>query len=284
MQLILDLLPYVEPLLTIHQNDNQQPDNLCGPYWISLLLKAYGGLNMTAVDVAIAASTILPSHGNSTDWLPPNARSLHGLNYEQIHTQGDLAICGTAITGLSQATTKLSRGQFCLIPLQIPDWQTGLSAVLSLCQTCPTWQAIPLLNPHTRYLWGTSPSLFTIISYLQSQAISPPPTDWSVGHFNLLIGETQQETKTLYAVLDTYPQFGWQGLHFQPPEALSQALHRPQHSTQGGLALFVKTELCSDVEQAIIQAGFKISVWDNGSPVGTVGGPTPEPLPGGESC
>ena len=284
MQLSLDLLPYVEPLLKIHQNDNQQPDNLCGPYWISLLLNAYGGLNVTAVDVAIAASTILPSHGAPTDWLPPHANSLRGANYDQIPTQSDLDICGTSISGLIHATHTLSNSQFCLVPLHISNWQIGLSAVFKLCQTHLTWQAIPLLNPHTRYLWGTTPSPFTIISYLQSKPISPLPTDWSVGHFNVLIGETQQDTKTLYAVLDTYPQFGWQGLHFQPPEALSQALHRPQHSTQGGLALFMKTELRSEMEHAITQAGLTISVWDNGSPVGTVGGPTPEPLLGGESC
>lgn len=279
MQLTLDLLPYVEPLLKIHQNDNQQPDNLCGPYWLSLLLKAYGGLNVTAVEAAIAASTILPNQGNPTDWLPSNASSLQGANYDQIPTHADLGICGTSIVGLIHATKTLSNSQFCLVPLQISDWQTGLSAVLNLCQTYPTWQAIPLLNPHTSYFWGANPSLLTIVSYLDSQPISPPPTDWSVGHFNLLIGSVQQAANRLYALLDTYPQFGWQGLHFQPPEALSQSLLRPQQKTQGGLALFVSEEFRSRIEQIITQEELSVSVWDNGSPMTAFKGTTPEPLP-----
>ncbi len=86
----------------------------------------------------------------------------------------------------------------------------------------------------------------------------------------------------LYALLDTYPQFGWQGLHLQPPDAVSQSLQRPQQNTQGGLALFVSTELRSEVEQVVTQNEFKISVWDNGSPTKTLEEPTPESLPGGE--
>ena len=272
----LNLLPYLEPLLKVHQREHQQPDNLCGPYWVSLLLLAYGELSVTAVDVAIAANTILPNHGNPSEWLPPNADSLQGPNYKQIPTHSDLAICGTSITGLIHATKTLSQDRFCLIPLQlfpgkISNWQDGLSVLWNLCQAHPTWQTIPLLNPYTSHLWGTNPSPLTIISYLQSKQISPPSTDWSVGHFNLLIGAIQQNSNTLYALLDTYPQFGWQGLHLQPPDALSQSLHRPQQTTQGGLALFVNTELRSEVEQVVIQNGFKISIWDNGSPSETLG-------------
>ena len=261
MRIAFNLLPHIEPLLNVHENDSQQPDNLCGPYWISLLLQAYGGLHVSAVEVAIAASTILPSQGNPTDWLPPNASSLQGDNYTTIPTHADLSICGTSIQGLIHATKTLSQGQFCLVPLQTSSWQTGLSTILQLCQT---WQAIPLLNPHTSYLWGTSLSPYTVLSYIQAKPVSPPPTDWSVGHFNLLIGEVQQSR--LYAILDTYPQFGWQGLHLQPPAAVSQSLHRPQHSTQGGLALFVREEQRSEMEQVASQNGFSISAWDNGSP------------------
>ncbi|MEM9265246.1 MAG: hypothetical protein AAGA46_06945, partial [Cyanobacteria bacterium P01_F01_bin.13] len=93
-----------------------------------------------------------------------------------------------------------------------------------------------------------------------------PPTDWSVGHFNLLIGAVQQDTNRLYALLDTYPQFGWQGLHLQPLTAISQSLHRPQQNTQGGVALFVSEEWRSEIEQMVTQKGLKISAWDNGSP------------------
>ena len=283
MQINLTLLPYLEPLLECHHKDPQQPDNLCGPYWVSLLLRAYGELTITAVEAAIAASTILPDRGNPSDWLPPSAQSLQGANYSQIPTHTNLQICGTSITGLIHATTTLSQSRFCLIPLQIPDWQQGLATLWQLCQAHPGWQAIPLLNLHTRYLWGTTPSPLSLISYLQSKQPSPPPTDWNVGHFNLLIGAAQQDSQSLYTLLDTYPHFGWQGIHLQPPGALSQSLHRPQHPTQGGLALFTSKQNRTEIEHIVSENGFKISVWDNGSPMQAVSRTTPEPLPGGES-
>ena len=283
MPITLDLFPYLDPLFKIHQHNNQQPDNLCGPYWISLLLAAYGQITVSAVDVAIAASTILPSHGDPSCWLPPNTSSLQGIGYEQIPTSPDLSLCGTAITGLLQATHTLSQGKFCLIPLQTANWQDGLSTLSKLCHAYPSWQAIPLLNPHTSYLWGTTPSPFTLLSHLQSQHPPTPPTDWNVGHFNLLIGTLQQNAHPLYTLLATSPQFGWQGMHVQPPSVLSQALHRRQHETEGGLALFISAEFCADIERVITENGFSISAWDNGSPVDMLEKATPESLLGGES-
>ena len=283
MPIILDLFPYLEPLFKLHQHNNQQPDNLCGPYWISLLLDAYGQITVSAVDVAIAASTILPNHGDSSCWLPPNTRSLQGIGYEQISTSSELTICGTAITGLIHATQTLSQGKFCLIPLQTSNWQDGLSTLSKLCHLYPSWQAIPLLNPHTSYLWGTTPSPLTILSHLQSKQNLTPPTDWSVGHFNLLIGGLQQNDHTLYTLLDTYPQFGWQGMHLQPPSALGQSLHRPQHETQGGLALFVSAEFRAEIERVVTENGFSVSAWDNGSPMNFLEKAMPESLLGGES-
>ncbi len=282
MSITLDLFSYLAPLFKIHQHNNQQPDNLCGPYWISLLLEAYGQITVSAVDVAIAASTILPSHGDPSCWLPPNTSSLQGVGYEQIPPSPDLSLCGTAITGLIQATHTLSQGKFCLIPLQTSSWQDGLFTLSKLCHAYPSWQAIPLLNPHTSYLWGTTPSPLTVLSHLQSKQTPTPPTDWNVGHFNLLIGTLQQGTHTLHTLLDTYPQFGWQGMHLQPSSAVSQSLHRPQHKTQGGLALFVSAEFRSDIEQIVTENGFSVSVWDNGSPVDMLEKSTLKTLSGGE--
>lgn len=267
MHLNLSLLPYLEPLLRVHKEFNQQPDNLCGPYWVSLLLQAYGGVSVSAVEVAIAASTVLPSVGNSTDWLPPAATSLQGSGYERIPTMSDADACGTAITGLIHATEQLSQGRFCLVPLQAEHWEDGLATVWALCQTHPDWRAIPLLNPHTSYFWGSNLTLQDLFSYLQTGQLSPPPADWRVGHFALLVGQLQRAQSSLYALQDTYPHFGWHGLHLQPPTAVAQSLHRPYQTTQGGIALFIATEFRSAVEQFMMQQGLQIKPWDNGTPI-----------------
>lgn len=272
MQIDLKLLPYLKPLLCIHEKSPQQPDNLCGPYWVSLLLAAYSSLPVTAVEVAIAAATLLPSHGNPAGWLPPSATSLQGLGYDQIPTSADIEACGTSITGLIQATRELSQNRFCLVPLQASDWSSGLTAVWQLCQTQLDWQIIPLLNPHTQYFLGSKPTLLNVLRYLQApeegaeQALNPLPADWSVGHFALLVGQLQGNSKALVALLDTYPQFGWGGLHVQPLGAIAQSLHRPDQATQGGIALFVKSELRAEVEHHAVSLGLSVADWDNGSP------------------
>ena len=157
MQLNLTLFSYVQPLLQVHEQDNQQPDNLCGPYWVALLLQAYGNLAISTVDVALKASTILPNHGDPTNWIPPKATSLLGPGYDRIPTISDIDACGTSILGLMQATEQLSQGRFCLIPLQTSNWLNALETLWHLCQTHPDWQIVPLLNPHTSYFLGLNP-------------------------------------------------------------------------------------------------------------------------------
>lgn len=266
MNHVFSLLPYLEPLLHHHEKAGQQPDNFCGPYWISLLLQSYGGMSLSAVEVAIAAATILPSQGNPADWLPPGARSRLGEGYDLIPTVADPATCGTAITGLIRATEALSRGRFCLMPLQTDDWVAGISALVDLCQTHPDRQIVPLLNVHTGYLWGSHLMPLQLLTYGQTGQLTPPPADWSVGHFALLVGHLQSHKNLLYAILDTYPHFGWHGLHLQPPDTLAKALQRPSLPTQGGVALFVAAAGRSRLIPRLTEAGFQIGSWDNGSP------------------
>ncbi|MEO1095795.1 MAG: hypothetical protein AAFX01_12945 [Cyanobacteria bacterium J06638_28] len=262
----LSIFPYLRPLLSLHEKVGQQPDNLCGPYWIALLLQAYGKLSTSAVDVSLKASTLLPNQGNPTDWLPAGAMSCIGPGYDRIPTNADLTLCGTSATGLIRATEQLSQGRFCLIPLQTDDWVTGLAAIAQLCQTHPKWQVVPLLNIHTRYLWGSQLTPLALFTYLQTGQLTPPPADWSVGHFALLVGQLQNESNILYGVLDTYPHFGWSGLHLQPPLALAQSLQRPDSATAGGVALFVATDARSHLIPLIEKSGCRVAPWDNGTP------------------
>ncbi|MEM6353967.1 MAG: hypothetical protein AAF766_24760 [Cyanobacteria bacterium P01_D01_bin.14] len=256
----LELLPYVEPLLT----RSQQPDNLCGPYWIALLLQAFAGISVSAVEVAIAASTQLPDRGGP--WVPPGARSVQGDAYGTIPTISALDQCGTSVMGLMAATEQISQGRFCLLPLRTDDWEASTARLWSMCQAYPEWQVMPLLNCHTAYLWGAHLSPADLFSYLQTGNLSAPPADWSVGHFALLVGQMVGKAASLYAVLDTYVQFGWAGLHLQPGAAIAQSLDRPNHPTQGGLALFLASSLRPQVEQKAIAMGFSAATWDNGTP------------------
>lgn len=121
-------------------------------------------------------------------------------------------------------------------------------AVWDLCQTHPDWQVVPILNSHTSYFWGSTLTPLQVLAHLEGKAIAPPPADWDVGHFALLVGQLQGKANALYSLMDTYPHFGWNGLHLQPPEALAQSLHRPNQTTQGGIGLFMATGVRSHIK------------------------------------
>ncbi|MEL6553786.1 MAG: hypothetical protein AAFQ63_10055 [Cyanobacteria bacterium J06621_11] len=270
MKLALDFLPEMQALLLKHEQAGQQPDNLCGPYWVSLLLQAYGKFSLSAVEVAKAASTILPSRGNPSDWLPSGATSLLGEGYSSIPTIPNIDECGTSVNGLIQATERLSHGRFCLLPLQTEDWELGLHTLVQVCHDCsdgePDWVMAPLLNIHTSYFWHSQLSPWEIVQFLQFGKEPFASPDWCVGHFAALIGHLQGQAQTLYAVLDTYPQFGWNGLHLQPSDAIAQSLLRPAQSTQGGILIFTQAKHKSQLQQLLMQQGFQMASWDNGTP------------------
>lgn len=52
----------------------------------------------------------------------------------------------------------------------------------------------------------------------------------------------------------------------QPLGAIAQSLHRPDQATQGGIALFTKSELRAEVQHHAVGLGLSIADWDNGSP------------------
>ena len=266
MPLNLTWWPHLLPLLKHYESVGQQPDNLCGPYWIALLLQVYGELELSTVDVALAANTVLPNQGDPTDWVPPGALPRQGAGYDRIPTSPDRAVCGTSATGLMRATEHLSQGRFCLLPLQTEDWLAGLPHLLALCSRHPDWQIVPILNVHTHYFWGTQLAPWQLFSYLETGQLTPPPTDWSVGHFALLVGQIQGQVASLYGVLDTYPGIGSKGLHPQPADALARSLQRPDYATQGGVLLFVKAARRSPLRALLEAQGFQIAAWDNGSP------------------
>lgn len=274
MQLTLDFLPGINALFDRHGQVGQQPDNLCGPYWVSMLLQTYGKYPVSAVDVAQAAATVLPSQGNPSDWIPSGATSRQENGYNSIPTVSNIDECGTSVAGLIEATENLSQGLFSLLPIQ-PDlqlecqaehWKSALDTLVQICQAHSPWGAVPLLNSHTSYFWNSRLTPADVTQFLQTGRAPATNPDWAVGHFALLVGHLQGHAHRLYAILDTYPQFGWNGLHLQPPSAIAQSLLRPHQSTQGGILLFIKSKDKSHIQQVMEQRGFHIAVWNNGTP------------------
>ena len=259
----VQLLPGVDQLAKAHQWAGQQQDNLCGPYWVAMLLRSRGFQQLTPEQVAQSAGSVLPA-GDPTTWLPKNAtpRQDYGLALPVAVSLGD---AGTSAQGLMTAVTQLSNGAYTLVPIQAEWSAERVAAMLTLCGNNPTWNAVPLCNIRTKPLWGSTLAVSDAIAYLHGETIDPPLADWNVGHFLALAGTVDGQARSLILTCDTYPNFGWQGYHLQPAAAIAQALNRGDDNG-GGILLFVSTQNQEHVEQVVKAEGFAIEVWDNGSP------------------
>ncbi|HEY9642669.1 MAG TPA: hypothetical protein V6C57_19435 [Coleofasciculaceae cyanobacterium] len=260
---VIQLLSGVERIAPEHQLAGQQPDNLCGPYWVATLLRSHGFPNLTPEQVAQSANSVLPI-GDPATWLPQGVPSRQDYSLALPET-ADLRAAGTSVQGLAAAVEGLSNYAYTVVPLRAEWTPDRLEALLQLCHNHPGWNAVPLCNLSTRPLWGSRLAVSQAIAYLSGEPITPPPPDWSVGHFLALAGTVTGKERSLLIACDTYPQFGWQGYHLQSAEALAQALNRGD-GTEGGILLFVASGDREQVVQQAKLAGFTIELWDNGSP------------------
>ncbi|MBD2460375.1 hypothetical protein H6G89_04895 [Oscillatoria sp. FACHB-1407] len=259
----IEWLPGSLRLMEPHQIAGQQPDNLCGPYWVSILLKAYGVSDIDPARLGQLAGSVLPIGDDPQQWVPPGASSRQ--DYAIALPTCPPALGGTSALGLMEATLKASSGGYALIPLQTTWTAPQVETLLRLCHSFSHWEAVPLANVRTGSFWGSRLSLKDAIAHLEGNPIQPSPADWSVGHFVTLAGIVKGTTRSLVIVRDTYPILGWDGYHLQPPEAIAASLNRDD-GTEGGIFLFVATHHQPDVEQQCRQQGWAIEPWDNGTP------------------
>jgi hypothetical protein len=262
----VEFLPRASRLFQIHQRAGQQQDNLCGPYWVSILLQAFGNTTLDPSYIAALAGSVLPIGDDPTLWVPPGGQSRQ--DYAVTLPTCALAESGTAVPGLRVATQQASSERYTLVPL-VPSsiqWTAPhVDRVLALCQAHPDWEAVPLCNIRTGHFWGSRLPLAAAIAYLQGMPIQPPPADWNVGHFVTLAGVVRGDVHSLIVVRDTYPILGWDGYHLQPAGAIAAALNRDD-GVQGGILLFVATIHQSSLEKTFKEQGFVIADWDNGTP------------------
>ena len=137
--------------------------------------------------------------------------------------------------------------------------------VLESCHEHPAWEAIPLANVRTGRFWGSRLPVAGALEWLAGGDIESPPTDWDVGHVVSLAGTVEGPNRSFVIVRDSYPSFGWDAHHLQPPGALAAALVRGD-GNEGGVALYVSTDDRSEVERVVKDTGFDVAAWDNGTP------------------
>jgi hypothetical protein len=273
-ELSLTLLPADARMAPIHRVAGPQPDNLCGPYWVSVALRAVGFPEATIRDAARMAGTCVPVAGEPRSWLPIGEPS-HGGSFPELPRVQDPALAGTSIQGMLEAVEVLSAGCFRFLPIRGHAGRgfdaEALGGLIEAIAARPMWDVIPLLNLRTGVLWGARTPLVDALTYLAGRAVVPAPPEWDVGHFVNMAGFLRGARGSLILLRDTYPSLGAGGTHLQPVELVAAALRRGD-GREGGCLLLVRSADAAGVERELKRRGFDVGPWDNGTPYRSEGG------------
>lgn len=268
VDLDLTLLPGSEDVAAVHRSAGAQPDNLCGPYWVALLLRSAGVGSPTPEQAAVAARTLLPASGDPRSWVPPGEPNREG-DTGVVGRTGDLDRSGTSIPGMLAAVVEISEGSHRLLPIRghrgRPLDGPAIRTLVETLEANPGWGAAPVLNLRTGALWGTRLPLVEALAYLAGEEVARPEPEWDVGHFANLAGLLRGPSQTMVLLRDSYPSFGSGGNHLQPLDALAAAVRRDD-GREGGCLLFLSARHAVEAELELKRNGFDVGAWDNGTP------------------
>lgn len=260
------LLPGAAALLAYHARELPQRDDLCGAFCGALALNAagIGGTEQDPIDqdaVGIAAGSIV-SGARDPDTLPGEETGRRDYRLA-IPTIEDSEISGTTADGVVAALRAIGAGAVEVIPWSGPWTSERLDGVFGLAAELR--EPVTLIaNLATHHLWGGHPAPTQLLDYLLLGKDDGPSPDWDVGHFVCVVARTSGPGGNLYAVADTYPALGGNGVHLQPRERLALAIDRPDKPA-GGLIAVVAASEADRLRTGAAELGLREGLWDNGT-------------------
>jgi uncharacterized protein DUF6885 len=225
-------------LLSEARTDLPQCDELCGPFWAAVALRA-AGFPATQEDAALAAGSVLAPPGSPSS-LPPGET---GRQPSVALPVGEPA--GTSAHGVARAVEVLSGGRLSAVPA------SGDPTAAQLLDLLARVDDPVIANVDTAALWDPSVTEQQVERYVRTGEDTGPDNAWRVGHF-LAIAEARAP---LLVLADSYPS---RATHVQPAERVARALR--------GRGLLVITAAASAVREAVEASGLAAELWDNGSP------------------
>lgn len=265
MALLNAPLPGSSRLLAIHPAQLPQKDDLCGPFWGLLALRALGADAEARLDqdaVALAAGSVVSAPPRD-DSLPPGEQGRDDYRLALPEAPAGAPV-GTSPCGLARAIEQLSEDALNVQPASAPS-VAGLRSLLEALTEAPR-PLVLIANLHTGLLWDPAASPAQLDAYLESGEVDAgPEARWRVGHFVALTGLVRGRSGTLVVVADSYRSRGVDGVQLQPLERLAAAIAR-EGMNPGGMLLVVAADQRDAARQVVVDAGLEPELWDNGSP------------------
>ncbi len=252
-------------LARLHERGIPQKDQLCGPFWASLILTA-ANCEASQEEAALHAGTTL-AEGDPASWLPPGAspRTDYAAG---IPLSRDEATSGTSSSALARSIEDLSKNELAVVPVAGP-WTAD--SVADLVEIAAKASGCTLIaNLRTGRLWGSRPPAKLLLDHLLGVSVEAPSQDWDCGHFLTIAASLSGPGGAFLVLRDTYAQLGWGGYHLQPPDAVAAALERGDES-EGGMLCVCVASGSVDLTERLKRAGFESRHWNNGTPDGERG-------------
>jgi hypothetical protein len=262
----LALLPGARSLLRAHARELPQRDDLCGAFCGALALRAAGidrhGEEPVDQDaVALRAGSVV-SRAREPGILPHGEPGRRDYRLS-LPTIDDADASGTTAAGLVTAVHELAGERLAAIPFSGPWTPTTLARLFELAVARERPVTL-IANLATRHLWGGRVSVGQLLDHLLDGVDAGPEPDWDVGHFACIVGRVQGPRGSLYAIADTYPSLGRDGVHMQPAERLAAAIER-RDMPAGGVIAVAFDEDAEAVRTNARAAGLVEGLWDNGT-------------------
>jgi hypothetical protein len=265
-QLELTQLPGSRALLAEHAAELPQRDDLCGAFCGALALRA-AGIKLWR-DEAVDQDAVAQAAGTVVSRVPDLASLPHGEPGRRDYRIApplidDGAVSGTNCAGVVGAIGELSGEGLAAIPCAGPWTAPALDGMFDLLAAL-SHPASLIANVATKHLWGGAARADQLLAHLLDGADDGAAPDWDVGHFVCVVARTRGPAGALYAIADTYPSLGRDGVHAQPRERLALALQRPQMAPGGAIAVVAAADAAA-VRAGARALGLEEGVWDNGS-------------------
>jgi hypothetical protein len=247
-----------DSIAELHTRELPQKDNLCGCFWGTIVLRAAGIANVDQDRVAVEAGTTLPE-GDPATFVPPGEKPRQDYRVS-LPTAAGPGASGTSAPGLARAIERLADGRLVVLPIAGPWTAESVADLIDLSQ-----EAILLANIRSGRLWGSRPDPGALLAHLAGRPLEPPPADWDVGHYVNLVTIVRAPAGSLVVVRDSYRSLGWGGYHFQPADAVAQALLRGD-GREGGVLCVCRPEDEPPLRAELERGGYELGHWNNGTP------------------
>ena len=257
----------LEAIASLHARELPQKDSLCGCFWGSLVLRAAGavtadGETLDQDRVAAEAGTILPD-ADPSELVPPGEAPRRDYRLP-LPKAADPSLGGTAAPALARALETLGGGRLAVVPAAGPwNEHSVVALVEAAAATAP--ETTLLANIRTGPLWASRTHPAALLDELAGREAPAGPHEWDVGHFVNLAAAARGPGGALLLVRDSYRSLGWDGYHFQPPDALARALVRGD-GREGGVLCVARADEADALASRLEADGFEIRHWDNGTP------------------